>query len=62
LRSLSIYQTLYVGIDAACDRRKAPDEPYINQLLEVATLVGEATDGKDANFVIAALLHDAIED
>src|SRR3954471_10338080 len=45
------------------DRRKgAAEEPYINHLLEVASLVAEATDGKDPNLVIAALLHDAIED
>ena len=36
--------------------------PYINHLLEVATLVAEATDGKDPALVIAALLHDSIED
>jgi guanosine-3',5'-bis(diphosphate) 3'-pyrophosphohydrolase len=28
----------------------------------VATLVAEATEGQDPNLVIAALLHDAIED
>ena len=45
------------------DRRKgAAEEPYINHLLEVASLVAEATGGKDPNLVIAALLHDAIED
>ena len=43
-------------------RKGAAQEPYINHLLEVATLVGEATDGTDPNLVIAALLHDAIED
>jgi GTP diphosphokinase / guanosine-3',5'-bis(diphosphate) 3'-diphosphatase len=44
-------------------RRKGPaEEPYINHLLEVAMLVAEATVGKDTNLVIAALLHDAIED
>jgi GTP diphosphokinase / guanosine-3',5'-bis(diphosphate) 3'-diphosphatase len=44
-------------------RRKGPaEEPYINHLLEVAMLVAEATDGNDTNLVIAALLHDAIED
>jgi guanosine-3',5'-bis(diphosphate) 3'-pyrophosphohydrolase len=37
-------------------------EPYINHLLEVATLVAEATEGEDPDLVIAALLHDAIED
>src|SRR3954470_18387885 len=45
------------------DRRKGvAEEPYINHLLEVASLVAEATDGQDPNLVIAALLHDAIED
>ena len=44
-------------------RRKGPaEEPYINHLIEVAMLVAEATDGSDTNLVIAALLHDAIED
>src|SRR5262249_17998522 len=44
-------------------RRKGPaEEPYINHLLEVAMLVAEATGGGDTNLVIAALLHDAIED
>src|SRR4029077_16226807 len=31
-------------------------------LLEVAMLVADATGGTDTNLVIAALLHDAIED
>src|SRR6202790_760746 len=43
-------------------RKGAAEEPYINHLLEVASLVAEATDGKDPDLVIAALLHDAIED
>jgi (p)ppGpp synthase/HD superfamily hydrolase len=43
-------------------RKGAAQEPYINHLLEVATLVAEATNGKDPELVIAALLHDAIED
>lgn len=43
-------------------RKGAAKEPYINHLLEVATLVAEATDGEDHNLVVAALLHDAIED
>ena len=36
--------------------------PYINHLLEVASVVAEATSGKDPNLILAALLHDAIED
>src|SRR6478752_3800172 len=43
-------------------RKGAAQEPYINHLLEVATLVAEATGGNDPDLVIAALLHDAIED
>jgi GTP diphosphokinase / guanosine-3',5'-bis(diphosphate) 3'-diphosphatase len=44
-------------------RRKGPaEEPYINHLVEVALLVANATGGKDTTVVIAALLHDAIED
>src|SRR5271163_1747455 len=43
-------------------RKGAAKEPYINHLLEVATLVAEATEGQDPNLVSAALLHDAIED
>jgi (p)ppGpp synthase/HD superfamily hydrolase len=44
-------------------RRKGDaQEPYINHLLEVARLVGDATGGRDPDLVIAALLHDALED
>ncbi len=40
--------------------RKATDVPYVTHLLAVASLVGEA--GGTENEVIAALLHDAVED
>jgi guanosine-3',5'-bis(diphosphate) 3'-pyrophosphohydrolase len=43
-------------------RKGAANEPYINHLLEVSNLVTQATDGSEPNVVIAALLHDAIED
>jgi (p)ppGpp synthase/HD superfamily hydrolase len=43
-------------------RKGAAAEPYVNHLLEVATLVATATNGKDPDLVVAALLHDAIED
>src|SRR5215207_592608 len=43
-------------------RKGAAQEPYINHLLEVASVVTEATEGKDPQLVVAALLHDAIED
>ena len=43
-------------------RKGIAQEPYINHLLEVASLVTQATGGADPNVVIAALLHDAVED
>src|SRR5450755_4053123 len=43
-------------------RKGIAQEPYINHLLEVASLVSEATSGSDPTVVIAALLHDAVED
>ena len=43
-------------------RKGAAQEPYITHLLEVARLVGEATNGADHNLIVAALLHDTIED
>ncbi len=43
-------------------RKGAAAEPYVNHLLEVADLVAEATGGTDINLVVAALLHDAVED
>ena len=43
-------------------RKGVAQEPYINHLLEVASLVVEATGGSDPTVVIAALLHDAVED
>src|SRR5262250_2022442 len=62
------WPTVLKAADAAArwhvhQRRKGPaQEQYINHLLEVAMLVAEATDGTDTNLVIAALLHNAIED
>lgn len=43
-------------------RKGIAQEPYINHLLEVASLITEATGGTDPKLVIAALLHDAVED
>jgi (p)ppGpp synthase/HD superfamily hydrolase len=44
----------------AGQKRKGKDLPYISHLLGVAALVFEA--GGDGDEVIAALLHDAVED
>jgi guanosine-3',5'-bis(diphosphate) 3'-pyrophosphohydrolase len=43
-------------------RKGAAAEPYINHLLEVAQLVADAIREPDTNLLIAALLHDTIED
>ena len=43
-------------------RKGQAQEPYVNHLAEVAELVASAMEGKDANLVAAALLHDTIED
>jgi (p)ppGpp synthase/HD superfamily hydrolase len=43
-------------------RKGEAKEPYANHLIEVASLVTEATSGTDTNAIIAALLHDTIED
>jgi (p)ppGpp synthase/HD superfamily hydrolase len=42
-------------------RKGEAAEPYINHLTEVAQLAAEATDG-DVDVVIAAILHDTLED
>jgi (p)ppGpp synthase/HD superfamily hydrolase len=43
-------------------RKGAAAEPYINHLIEVAQLVAGALTEPDTDLVIAALLHDTIED
>lgn len=43
-------------------RKGSGQEPYINHLAEVAALVAEATGGLDPVVVLAAILHDTVED
>lgn len=43
-------------------RKGEAAEPYLNHLTEVAELVALATDGQDPDLVIAAILHDTVED
>jgi (p)ppGpp synthase/HD superfamily hydrolase len=43
-------------------RKGAKAEPYVNHLAEVACLVARACEGEDVELIIAAWLHDAIED
>ncbi len=47
----------------AGQRRKGrAAEPYINHLIEVAELVAESNEVMDANLLMAAFLHDTVED
>jgi (p)ppGpp synthase/HD superfamily hydrolase len=43
-------------------RKGAAAEPYVNHLIEVAQLVSMAIPEPDTNLIMAALLHDTIED
>ena len=43
-------------------RKGAAQEPYLNHLIEVVDLVVQTTDNADMDMVIAALLHDVVED
>jgi len=43
-------------------RKGEAAEPYVNHLAEVAELVALATGGEDPEVVIAAVLHDTVED
>jgi (p)ppGpp synthase/HD superfamily hydrolase len=43
-------------------RKGEAAEPYMNHLTEVAELVAQATCGSDPEVIIAAVLHDTVED
>ena len=43
-------------------RKGEAAEPYMNHLCEVAALVAEATAGSDPELIMAAVLHDSVED
>src|SRR5579871_3784275 len=43
-------------------RKGMMGEPYINHLLEVAGLIAESSEDLDENLIVAALLHDTVED
>lgn len=47
----------------AGQRRKGEAaEPYVNHVIDVAAMLGEATQARDPVLLIAGLLHDTIED
>jgi (p)ppGpp synthase/HD superfamily hydrolase len=43
-------------------RKGSKAEPYINHLIEVATLLAETTGGDDVVLLMGGLLHDTLED
>ena len=43
-------------------RKGRGNEPYVNHLAEVASMLAEVTDGADAELVAAGWLHDTVED
>jgi (p)ppGpp synthase/HD superfamily hydrolase len=43
-------------------RKGKAGDPYVNHLLEVAELIASSSDGVDTNLIVAALLHDTVED
>ena len=47
---------------ASQKRKGEAAEPYLNHLLEVAHLVSSALAQPDTNLIVAALLHDVVED
>ena len=43
-------------------RKGEAAEPYVNHLTEVAELAARALDGADLDVIVAAVLHDTVED
>jgi hypothetical protein len=43
-------------------RKGAAQEPYINHLIEVLDIIAQTVDDVDTDTLIAALLHDVVED
>ncbi len=43
-------------------RKGADEEPYVNHVLEVANLIANVGKVEDFNVLIAAVLHDTVED
>ncbi len=61
---LQVTQAMDFAANAhAHQRRKgSQSEPYVNHVTDVARILAEATGGEDIVLIIAALLHDTIED
>ena len=61
---LRLTQALVFAANAHANQRRkgAAQEPYLNHLIEVLDLVAQSTKGEDTDLLIAALLHDVVED
>jgi (p)ppGpp synthase/HD superfamily hydrolase len=63
LSSKLMRAALFAAERHAGQRRKGADQaPYVNHLIEVAAILAQVVDDDDPDLLVAALLHDAIED
>ena len=62
VKSLLTAATLAATWHAQQTRKGSNREPYVNHLLDVAALIAAHVDEPSTDLLIAALLHDAIED
>lgn len=62
--ALAFARALDFAAHRHCDQRRkgTRGEPYVNHLAEVARLVAEASGGRELDAILAALLHDTLED
>lgn len=55
-------KALELAMDIHSDQKPRPDGPYVNHILRVSTRIIEEYGIKDLELVVAALLHDSVED
>jgi hypothetical protein len=55
-------EALELAMKIHSDQKPRPDGPYVNHILRVSTRIIEEYGIKDLELVIAALLHDSVED
>jgi guanosine-3',5'-bis(diphosphate) 3'-pyrophosphohydrolase len=60
----NLLKAIHFSADKHRDQRRkdVPRSPYINHPIEVAEILWEAGDVRDATTLIAAILHDTLED
>jgi len=58
----TILSAAHYAAEKHADHRRKGGEPYLNHLIEVAYRVSSVLSEPDTNLVVAALLHDTIED